>query len=203
MKLRNTCLKPKGHNLEKGIALLIVIIVMAFVLTIGVALLTVTSTGPKVAGNIRDQQEAFNAAEAGFDVGWTAIGDFFAKGSWSSFEGHYLKEPYGIDMPSSKENYFRRLSDLGILKLIDPDGDGKSNLDNVLFYRQAYITNFQGQLDTQYTYTVFLVDDESGSAASDSSDALMVCIGCIKAGSSTSTSRLEIGLAIELPGANT
>ena len=203
MRLPNTCRKANDLHPEKGIALFVVIIVMAFILTLGVALLTVTGTGPKVAGNIRDQQEAFNAAEAGFDTAWTTIGDFFAKGSWSSFEGHYLKEPYGIDIPSSQENYFRRLTDIELLNLIDPDGDGISNLDNVLFFKRPYIIDYEGQLETQYTYTVFLIDDETGSGTSDSSDAIMVCIGCIKMGASITTSRLEIGLGVELPGAKT
>lgn len=188
---------------EKGIAFIVVIIVMAFMLTIGIALLSVTGTGPKVAGNIRTQQEAFNAAEAGFDAAWSSIDDSFGKGLWTSFDGHYLKEPSGIDFPSSQDKYFRRLTDLEILNFIDPDRDGNSNLNNVLYYNQSYLTGISTQRDTQYTYTVFLIDDETGSATSDPTDALLVCIGCVRTGSNVTTSRLEILLAIELPGANT
>jgi len=188
---------------EKGIAFIVVIIVMAFMLTIGIALLTVTGTGPKVAGNIRTQQEAFNVAEAGFDTAWTAIDDFFANGTWTSFEGHYLKEPYGIDLPSSQNNYFRRLTDTEILNLIDPDGDGNSSLNNVLFCNKSYLTSLSGQSSQRYTYTVFLIDDETGGATSDPTDALLICIGCVRSGSSVTTSRLEILLAVEIPGAST
>ena len=58
---------------ERGVSLIIVILVMAFMLTVGIALVTITSTGPAVAGNIRLQDQAFNAAEAGFDAAWTSI----------------------------------------------------------------------------------------------------------------------------------
>ena len=58
---------------EKGMALVVVILVLAFLQVVGVVLLTVTSTGPRVAGNIRAQQQAYNGADAGFDTAWTMV----------------------------------------------------------------------------------------------------------------------------------
>ena len=53
---------------ERGMALVIVILVLAFLQVIGIVLLTVTGTGPRVAGNIRSQQQAYNGADAAFDT---------------------------------------------------------------------------------------------------------------------------------------
>lgn len=194
-------LKPKLSFKEpqRGAALIVVILVLAFLLTIGIVLLTVTGTGSKVAGNIRTQQQAFNAAEAGFDTSWLAIEDLFVNEAWTSFDGHYLKEPYGIDLPLDT-NYFRKLTDLELLNLLDPDDDGICDYDNVIFFKQAYHLDENGVLDARYTYTAFLIDDEAGAGASDPADALMVCVGVFAMGSNVTTSRLEVGLAIELPG---
>ncbi len=186
---------------EKGVALIVVILTLSFLLTVGVVLLTVTATGPQVAGNIRTQQQAFNAAEAGFDATWLAIEDYFLNLVWTSFENHYLKDPTGIDLPASNK-YFRKLTDAEILDYIDPDGDGTSNLPNVLFCKQPYHRDDNGILDTRYTYTAFLIDDEAGGGAPEPGDAILVCIGSLNFGSSVITSRLEIELAVELPGAS-
>ena len=186
---------------EKGVALIVVILTLSFLLTVGVVLLTVTATGPQVAGNIRTQQQAFNAAEAGFDATWLTIEDYFLNLVWTSFENHYLKDPTGIDLPISN-NYFRKLTDAEILDYIDPDGDGTSNLPNVLFCKQPYYRDDKGILDTRYTYTAFLIDDEAGGGAPEPGDAILVCIGSLTFGSAVITSRLEIELAVELPGAS-
>jgi hypothetical protein len=185
---------------EKGAALIVVILVLAFMLTIGLVLLTVTATGPKVAANIRTQQKAFNAAEAGFDASWLALEDLFVIEAWTSFDGHYLSEPYGIDLPQDA-SYFRKLSDLELLNLLDPDDDGSCDYANVIFFKQLYHVDENGDLDDRFTYTSFLIDDEAGGGAADPADALMVCIGVFAQGSSVTTSRLEVGLSIELPGA--
>jgi hypothetical protein len=208
MKKKTALGKAFGHTPdrgpERGISLIIVIMIMSFMLTVGVALLTITSTGPKVAANIRSQQQAFNAAEAGFDTAWTTIEENFASGLWGSFEDHYLKKPNGIDDPSSENYYFRGLTDDEILNLIDPGGDGVADLDNVLYYQEPFITEKGGTLDSRYTYTVFLIDDETGTKTSDPADALMVCIGCVKVGNKIlSTSRLEVLLNTLVPGAKT
>jgi len=191
----------KKKRLEKGMSLIVVIMIMSFMLTVGVVLLTVTGTGPKIAGNIRTQQQAFNAAEAGFDAAWTLIEENFASGTWTSFDEHYLKDPTGIDDPSSVQYYFRSLTDLGIFDLVDPNGDEIPDVSNILYYQEPYIMESGSQLDTRYTYTVFLIDDETGTGTTDSSDALLVCIGCVKLGNKiVSTSRLEMLLASLLPG---
>jgi len=71
---------------EKGVGLIVVILVLSFMMSVGLVLITTTSTGPEVAGNIRDQQQAFNAAEAGFDNTWLTIDGYFVEGGWTSFD---------------------------------------------------------------------------------------------------------------------
>ncbi|HHF43073.1 MAG: hypothetical protein DRJ11_11195 [Candidatus Aminicenantes bacterium] len=182
---------------RKGTGLIVIIIVIAFLLSIGVTLITITSTGPKVSANIRSQDQAFNAAEAGFDAAWLAIEDNFANEAWISFEGHYLREPTGIDLPQD-DNYFRKKTDLEILNMLDPNNDGQPDVSNVLFFKQPYIRRADDTYDPNYTYTVFLIDDEAGGGAADPTDALLVCIGVIGQGANLSTARIEIELAVEL-----
>lgn len=184
---------------ERGIALVIVILVLAFLQVIGIVLLTVTGTGPRVAGNIRSQQQAYNGADAGFDTAWTAIEESFANGSWVRFDGQYLTEPAGIDDPLS-DGYFRKLTDQEIMELIDPDEDGLPNINTVLFCRQLYVQNPDGSYDPRFTFTAFLIDDEAGGGTPDPADCLLVCIGCVGSGASMTTSRIEVELAIQLPG---
>ncbi len=191
--------QKQKNNSAKGVALIVVILVLAFMLTIGLVLLTVTATGPQVAGNIRTQQQAFDAAEAGFDASWLTIEDFFTNDAWTSFDGHYLKEPLGIDLPTS-QNYFRKLTDLEVLNLLDPDDDGTCDYANVIFFKQPYHYDEGGELDLTYSYTAFLIDDEAAGGSPDPGDALLVCIGLVRRGDNITTSRLEIGLAIQLPG---
>jgi len=183
---------------EKGVALIVVIWVMGFLLSIGLVLLTVTGTGPKVAGNVRTQQQAFNAAEAGFDVAWTQIEEFFETSVWSTFDEHYLIQPNNqIDNPTHA-NYFRKLTNLEILDIIDPDGDGTPDVDNILFCRQPYVQKQDGSWDMRYTFTVFLIDDEAAGGTAEPNDAILVCIGCAGVGNNLTTARLEIELAVEL-----
>jgi hypothetical protein len=190
---------------EKGMALIIVVIVLAFLQVIGLVLLQVTGTGPKVAGNIRTQQQAYNSAEAGFDVAWAEIEEYFSIGEWAHFDGHYLIEPLGIDDPQS-DNYFRKLTDLELLNLIDPDGDDIPDVGTVIFCRKTYAPAQDERYeaadgtDTRYRYTVFLIDDEAGGGISDANDALLVCIGSVTIGENITTSRLEIELVLERPG---
>ncbi len=190
---------------EKGMALIIVVIVLAFLQVVGIVLLQVTGTGPKVAGNIRTQQQAYNAAEAGFDVAWTEIEENFSIGDWAHFDGHYLIEPAGIDDPQS-DNYFRRLADVELLNLIDPDGDENPDVSTVIFCRKTYAQvqdekyRAEDGTDTRYRYTVFFIDDEAGGGIPDSSDAILVCIGTVEIGNTITTTRLEIELVLERPG---
>jgi len=55
---------------ERGSGLIVVIMVVAFMLAVGMLLLTVTGTSPKISDNIRLQGMAFDAAEAGFNAAW-------------------------------------------------------------------------------------------------------------------------------------
>ncbi len=181
---------------QEGSGLIVVILVMAFLVAIGIGLITITSTGSRVAGNIRSQHEAFNAAEAGFDAAWIAVENAFTDGSWASFDGHYLTEPTGIDLPLD-DQYFRKLTDQELLDLLDQDGNGSPDYGNVLFFKQEYIPAQGGGTDPRYTYTAFLIDDEAGSGIPDASDALLVCVGTAGTGRNMSTSRLEIVLAVE------
>ncbi len=185
---------------EKGFGILIVVIIMAFMMTLGIAMLTITGTGSKVAGNIRNQGKAFNAAEAGFDSAWASLEQTFSGGVWDSFSGHYLVDPSGIDLPSSTY-YFRRLTDQEIFALLDSNGDGTPDVSNVLFFKQAFIPASGGGLDPNITYTVFLIDDEAGGGIPDPFDVLMVCIGSIGTGAGMTTARIEIELADDSGGA--
>jgi len=202
MKEKNRFQKINGtlpaSKREKGMALVIVVIVLAFLQVIGLVLLQVTGTGPKVAGNIRTQQQAYNAAEAGFDVAWSTIEEYFGILEWAHFDGHYVIEPSGIDDPQS-DNYFRRLSDIELLNLIDPDWDGTADLQNVVFCRQTYVQTESGP-DNRYRYTAFLIDDEAGGGIPDSADAILVCIGSVEIGNTITTTRLEIELVLERAG---
>ena len=184
---------------EKGMALVIVVLVLAFLQVVGLVLLRVTATGPRVALNIRSQQQAYNAAEAGLDVAWTEIEEFFSLGEWAHFDGHYLSDLSGIDDPQSN-NYFRRLTDLELLNFIDPDWDGTPDVSTVIYCRQRYAQTQGEDLDTRFRYTVFLIDDEAGSGIHDPNDAILVCIGSAEIGENITTSRLEIELVIERPG---
>ena len=184
---------------EKGVGLIVVFLVLVFLQVVGLVLLMVTSSGTKAAGSIRSQQQALNAAEAGFGMAWSEIEILFEDGDWNSFSGHYLLEPSGIDAPQ-EDNYFRKLSDQELLELIDPDGDGNPNLNTVIFCRQPYIQNQDGSFNPRYTYTVFLIDDEAIGGTPDSRDALLVCIGCVGIGKNMTTSRLEIELSLEDEG---
>ncbi|MGB4704771.1 MAG: pilus assembly PilX N-terminal domain-containing protein [Candidatus Saccharicenans sp.] len=206
MKLK---LEVKKEKQPAGSGLIAVILVLAFMLTVGVAVLTVTASGPKVSSAMRYQQEAFNAAEAGFEAARTAIEDNLARGLWGNIVDHYLTDPPGIDIPfrnmnlqDPNPNYFRRLTDEQILRLIDQDADGLPDRpDQVVFFEQPFVYDSKGRLDERYRYTVFLIDDEAGIGTSDSSDFLMVCIGVVRSGprltsSILATCRLEIEIEV-------
>ncbi len=207
---------PEAHqvcisrgNSPSGSGLIVVILVLAFMLTVGVAVLTISSTGPKVSAAMRYQEEAFNAAEAGFNAARTAMEEYFASRTWTSFSEHYLTTPEGIDIPfingdlnNPNPGYFRRLTDEQILDLLNPNHDETADVPagQLVFFEQPFVYTANNQLDKRYRYTVFLIDDEAGTgAASDPRDVLMVCIGVVRAGQDVSdrilaTCRLEIEL---------
>jgi hypothetical protein len=188
--------RKKRTDRQKGSGLIVVILVMVFLVAIGVALITVTNIGSKVTGNVRAQQEAFNAAEAGFDMAWIAVEDYFLNQAWTSFDGHYLTEPAGIDIPLDV-NYFRYMTDVELLNALDQNGDGNPESSNVIFFKVEYIPVAGGGTDARYTYTAFLIDDEAAGGMPDHGDALLICIGTAGTGPRMSTSRIEIGLAVE------
>jgi hypothetical protein len=194
----NPDLKDKSKH-EQGIGLIVVILVLAFMMSVGVVLVSITGTGGKVSGNIRWQKQAFNAAEAGFDAAWLAIEDFFAGASWTSFDGHYLLNPAGIDLPLDV-NFYRKKTDLEILAMLDLDADGNADDPNVIFYKVPFIPDASLGTDPRYTYTAFLINDEAGGGNPDPGDCTLVCIGMVHIGETLATSRLEIGLLVELPG---
>lgn len=196
MRYKSELKRQKEAAKQKGSGLIVVILVMTFLVTVGVSLITVTSIGSRVTGNVRAQQEAFNAAEAGFDVAWIAVEDFFLNHAWTSFDGRYLTEPAGIDIPLDV-NYFRYLTDQELLNVLDQDGDGNPDYSNVIFFKVEYISTAAGGTDPRYTYTAFLIDDEAAGGMSNHGDALLICIGTAGTGPRMSTSRLEILLAVE------
>ncbi|MGQ9470308.1 MAG: pilus assembly PilX family protein [Candidatus Aminicenantales bacterium] len=195
-------------RLSSGSGLIVVILVLAFMLTVGVTVLTISSTGPKVSATMRYQEEAFNAAEAGFNAARSAIEESFAARTWTSFSEHYLTQPAGIDIPFINNDlnnpnpvYFRRLTDEQILELLDPNHDEIADVpaEQLVFFEQPFVYS-NGQLDRRYRYTVFLIDDEAGTGmASDPRDVLMICIGVVRSGQNVSdrilaTCRLEVEL---------
>ena len=213
LSLRGWLFRPAGSGM------MVVILVLAFMLTVGVAVLAITTSGPKVSASMRYQEEAFNAAEAGFDAARMTIDDFFGNGQWTNFTSHYLSglTANGIEMPfiggnleTPNPGYFRRLTDEQILNLIDNNHDGipdSAAQGQLVFFEQPFVYGPDGTLDQRYRYTVFLIDDEAGTgAATDPTDTLMVCIGVVRSGQAVSdrilaTCRLEI--EIEMPQSGT
>jgi hypothetical protein len=186
---------------ERGSGLIVIIVVIAFLLSVGIMVVTVTSTGPKVSANVRNQEEAFNAAEAGFDASRVQMENLFSDGRWVSFDSHYLVEPTGIDVPprdsAPSPYYFRSLSDEELLGLIDPTAAG------IIFFQQPFTKTSAGADDLRYTYTAFLINDEAGAGVVDPNDVLLVTIGVVRAGTRVlATSRLEVVLAVQQLGTN-
>jgi hypothetical protein len=173
--------------------MIILIIVIAFLLAVGILVLYITGTGPEVAANLRLQEQAFNAAEAGFDYAWAQIEGSFVGAGWTDFDGHYVTLPTGINDPLDA-NYFRKLTDEEILAATSASDP------NMIFYKIPYVTDQSGASDARYTYTAFLIDDEGGGGDPDPFDALLICIGTVDFGGTVTTARLEIGLAVQLPG---
>ena len=191
----------RGRRHEQGSGLIVVIMVVALMIGIGIPLLTLTSMSPKVAGSLRYHEEAFNAAEAGFDAARVLIEEHMTQGDWFDFAGHYLTQPTGIDIPmvsgAPNSSYFRRLTDQEILQAIDQNGDGTADVPNLLYFQQTFAIDGQGQADLRYTYTVFLINNEAGGGLSNHTDAILVSIGTVRAGTRFLDSvRLEIIVAL-------
>jgi len=188
--------RSPSQNPERGSSLIVVILVMAFMLAVGVAILSITGIAPKVSGSVREQEEAFNAAEAGFEAARMAIEKNFLDGTWSNFSSYCLTTPTGIDQPLDA-HYFRRQSDLALI------GELSEGTAGVLYKDHAFLKTSTGQDDPTRTFTVFLVEDDIGSPSPDPNDVMMVCIGVIRAGNRVlSTSRLEVLIGLGNPGGN-
>lgn len=178
---------------ERGSGLIIIIMIVAFMLAVGMLLLTVTGMSPKASDSLRLQSLAFDAAEAGFNAAWASLNDGFSSGLFASFAGHYHSEyggvPNTLDNPFLGPNtpnpmYFRALTDEQLVQDILDHPD-----PNVLFAAQTLET------DPRCSYTVFLVNDEPpGTIVQNDNDAILLCIG---RGPRNTYKRLEI--VIECP----
>lgn len=189
----------RDRSRQRGAGLFIVILVVAGLAALGMTLLTLTAMGPKMSGGLRSQEEAFNAAEAGFNAAQALVKSYFSGGTWFNFEGHYLTQPSNIDRPfislAVNPNYFRRLSNEDILLALDPGKDGTADYAPLLYFNQTFATNESGATDTRLSYTVFLINDEAAGGVPDPADVLMVVIGVVRSGTQIlASARLEIVL---------
>jgi hypothetical protein len=187
----------RRKRIERGSTLVIVLLVVALLAGIGIPLLTLTSMGPKLSGSMRYHEEAFNAAEAGFEAARLVIEFHMTNGDWTNFAGHYLTQPTGIDQGTISDapnpSYFRRLTDQELLQAFDSDGDGAPNVTNLIYFHQTFAADAAGQPDPRYTYTVFLLDGQAGGGTASPAEALIVSIGTVRAGSRILDSvRLEV-----------
>jgi hypothetical protein len=169
---------------QRGSGLIVIIMIVAFMLAVGMLLLTVTGTSPKVSDSMRLQGMAFDAAEAGFNSAWVVLNDAFLNKVYTSFNGHYRTQfggAEGLDDPLSS-SYFRGLTDEQIV------ADVAADPTNAIFNSEVLAT------DTRCTYTVFLVNDEApGTIAADDNDCILICIG---RGPRNTYKRLEIVIEV-------
>jgi hypothetical protein len=175
--------------------------VTAFMLAVGLMLVTVTGTGPQVASNVYLQDQAFNAAEAGFDRTWYQLEANYIASGWVSFDGHYVTTPAGIDL-ALDPNFYQTLTDAQLLALLDQNNDGMPDDPNVIYFKQPYVIGPSGSIDNKYTFTAFLIDDEAGGGQPNPLDTLLICIGTVQHGDTVTTARLMIELAVEGSGTN-
>jgi Tfp pilus assembly protein PilX len=172
---------------ERGSGLIVIIMIVAFMLAVGMLLLTITGTSPKASDSMRLQGMAFDAAEAGFNAAWVVLNDNFLNRVSSSFNGQYRTNfggAPGLDDPQSL-SYFRRLTDEQIVADCEADNTAANP---VLFSSEPLAT------DPRCAFTVFLVNDEApGTIAADDRDCILVCIG---RGPRNTYKRLEIVIEV-------
>lgn len=177
--------RDKVNRRERGSGLIVIIMIVAFMLAVGMLLLTVTGTSPKVSDSMRLQGMAFDAAEAGFNQAWFALNDAFSNKIFTSFAGQYRSNfggAPGLDDPSSPF-YFRGLTDEQIVADIAADPT------DAIFNSEVLTT------DPRCTYTVFLINNEAPNTITpNNNDCILVCIG---RGPRNTYKRLEI--LIECP----
>jgi hypothetical protein len=183
--MRTMKIPANGNKTEKGVSLIIIILVIAFMLTVGIALVTITGTGPAISGTMRREEQAFNAAEAGFDAAWRFLNDNISGGMVVDFSTLYrttYNGAAGLDDPTpTNPNYFRRLTDQ---QLYD---DVARMTDNYIFVSQP----MPG--DARLTYTVFVINNDIGGMSPNHQDSILVCIG---KGLRNTYSRLEVTIEI-------
>jgi hypothetical protein len=174
---------------ERGSGLIVVIMIVAFMLAVGMLLLTVTGTSPKISDNIRLQGLAFDAAEAGFNTAWGILNDQFLLQGAENF-GTMYRTTFGVntglDDPRSPF-YFRSLTDeqLWADLVANPPAVGAGEFTLVA---QTLAT------DPRCSFSVFLVNDEApGTIIADDRDCIMVCIG---RGPRNTFKRLEIVIEV-------
>lgn len=174
---------------ERGSGLIVVIMIVAFMLAVGMLLLTVTGTSPKVSDSLRLQGLAFDSAEAGFNQAWIVLNDAFLNKVYTSFSGHYRTDyggmPGVLDDPTlANPYYFRKLTDEQIFQdcIDNPDPT------TIIFNNEQLVT------DPRCTYTVFLINDEApGTVTADDHDCILLCIG---RGPRNTYKRLEIVIEV-------
>jgi hypothetical protein len=172
---------------ERGSALIVVIMIVAFMLAVGMLLLSVTGTSPQVSESLRVQGMAFDAAEAGFNAAWVVLNDNFLNRLTTSFGGQYRTNfggAPGLDDPTSP-SYFRSLTDEQIVADIAADNTAANP---ALFSSEPLAT------DPRCSFTVFLINDEApGTIVADDKDCILVCIG---RGPRNTYKRLEIVIEV-------
>ena len=179
--------RARDHGSERGSGLIVIIMIVAFMLAVGMLLLTVTGTSPKAADSMRLQGMAFDAAEAGFNAAWVILNDNFLNKVTSSFNGQYRANfggAPGLDDPTSP-HYFRSLTDGQLVADIAADNTAANP---ALFSSEPLAS------DPRCAFTVFLINDEApGTITVDDRDCILVCIG---RGPRNTFKRLEIVIEV-------
>lgn len=176
---------------ERGSGLIVVIMIVAFMLAVGMLLVSVTGSSPKVSESLRLQDMAFNAAEAGFNAAWAVLNDAFVGMTYTSFSGHYHNDydghPNVLDDPALvNPYYFRKLTDAQIVA--DCQAHAGDYAGNIIYNAQTLAG------DPRCSYTVFLLNDEApGTVTSDDHDCILLCIG---RGPRDTYKRLEIVIEV-------
>jgi len=166
-------MKTQMSPRERGVGLIIMIIVIAFLLSVGILLLFVTGTGSAVAGNVRQQERALDAAEAGFDATFEQLNsNIILNQTISDFTLLYrtiFNGQPGLDDSSpnpANPNYYMRLTDEELW------ADVVKDPTNAIFVNQPLTT------DSSMAYTVFLINDEGAPGVTiNDRDCDIICLG--------------------------